>query len=617
MRQPLLFFLKCIVYFLLVFAVWRLSFLLINGVHKPEFNNAEIFQALLHGSRMDLAVISYLLILPLFIWILSQYVPAISFRGIAAGFLAFLIIPVVLINSGNLIIYNFWGSLLNYRALGYLAYPKEVLSSLTGIQLFALLLLLPMVLAAHVYIFIKWIKSFSFNERILRPLHRWISFVLFSGLLIIGMRGGLQMLPMNESLVYFSRNEFLNQAAINPVWHLAYDINAAGISRENPFVHMPEAEAEGIVSEMLSDTATVFPDVLTTRKPNIVLLVLESHTADVVGSFGGEKEVSPHLDQLAKEGLMFSRIYSSGSRTDQGIVSLLNGWPATPYHSIMKSPEKNQHLPSLVKILDDQGYRTSFYYGGESNFANMNSYLLNQGFHSIIKREDFAPGSSSGKWGIHDAAVLSRQLNDLDKTEQPFFSVVMTLSNHEPFDVPGAARFPGKGVEDRFRNAAAYADACVGAYMKEAADKSWYSNTLFIIVADHGHQLPLHRDEIFPNSRHIPFLWYGDVLRPEYRHKQSLRLGGHHDLPSTLLKQIKLPADSFRWSKNLLSPDTKNFMYYQVGQYLGWIEPGEWIAYSYGKNGFAVDSSRVHPPDTLLKRGQAFLQKIYGEYLQY
>lgn len=439
------------------------------------------------------------------------------------------------------------------------------------------------------------------------------------GLSIIMMRGGIQMLPINESLISFSNNNFINQSAANPAWHLFNDIYRAGIFEGNPFAVMPEEEARLRVQKLFACDPDSFPRVLTTKKPNIVILILESHTSDVVGALGGEKGLSPSIDRLMGEGVSFNSIYSSGTRTDQGIVSLLNGWPATPYYSIMRSTDKVMKLPSLPLMFRDSGYATSFFYGGESNFSNLNTYIINQKFRLITDINSYDQSVPRGRWGVHDQYVLTRQMEELNKTKEPFFSVLMTLSNHEPFDVPGATRFPGNSDPDRFRNSAAYTDACLGEYFQQVKDQPWYNNTLFIVVADHGHSLPNYRNVYFPDSHRIPFFFYGEVILPEFRGALVTKLGCHHDLPATLLPQLGINSKEFEWSKNLMNPTVMPFAYYQIDQLAGWIDSQYWYGYSYSRNNILARSYNAPAAhiDTMKMYGQAFVQKLFDAYKSY
>lgn len=519
----------------------------------------------------------------------------------------------------NVMLYKYWGSLLNFRALSYLKDFAQIFSSFTFFQGLSTIILLILFIVVAIYLFRRY--AFRFLQPVISQWHKKASgFILITVVAVVMMRGGLQKLPMNESLISFSDNDFNNQAAINPVWHLANDIYRAGIFDGNPFEIFPEDDAKKNVKELFACVPDSFPEILTTIKPNIVILILESFTADVVESMGGEKGISPTIDRLIGEGVSFNSIYASGTRTDQGIVSLLNGWPATPYYSIMRSTEKLVKLPSLPILFLEKGYSTSFYYGGESNFSNMNVYCLKQKFQKITDENGFPASIPRGGWGIQDEFVLSHQLNDLNLSKQPFFSVVMTLSNHEPFDVPGIARFPGTSDADQFRNSAAYTDAVIGQFLSQAKEQSWYKNTLFIIAADHGHSLPMHRNVYYPDSHRIPLIFFGDVIKFEFRGAIVKKLGGHHDLAGTLLPQLKMKAASqFMWSKNLLNPTVKPFAYYQIDHLVGWIDPDYWFGYSYNRNKFIARSYNVSQNhlDSMRTDGQSFVQVLYDNYKKY
>ena len=198
----------------------------------------------------------------------------------------------------------------------------------------------------------------------------------------------------------------------------------------------------------------------------------------------------------------------------------------------------------------------TFYYGGESNFSNLDAYCVTQKFDKIISKNNFDANLAKSRWGVADQYLFDFHLQEMSHTTEPFFSTIMTLSNHEPFDVPGPKRIDGSSEPDKFRNSAAYTDACLGDYFSKAKLQSWYKNTLFILVADHGHHLPMKRLILEPDSRRIPLLFFGDVLKPEFRGMKIHTAGGHHDIPSTLLYQLALNTSTYTWSKNLLNPKT-------------------------------------------------------------
>jgi len=323
-----------------------------------------------------------------------------------------------------------------------------------------------------------------------------------------------------------------------------------------------------------------------------------------------------------------------------GVVRMPNRIMLPQYwHTEAYTPEELKyenilwHLPLKTGDLKGAGYAVKHYrdwinhesyddywksISDEENFSNMNVYLLNQGFDVIFDEKSFPAGTAHGKWGIYDQYLFAQQEKDLRSTTQPFLSVMMTLSTHEPFDVPGQSRFKGNSEANLFRNAAAYTDSCLGAYLHSVKKEPWYPNTLFIIVADHGHRLPKYRSELQPETRHIPLLFYGEVIKPEFRGMRIATWGSHHDIAKTLLTQLKMPAEKYSWSKNLLSPGVRNFAYYQIESVVGWIEDRNYVVYLYPDEGLLIDSAGTKArSDELLLHGQAFVQKLYTEYLAY
>ena len=618
MKKTFAHYFKIAIFYAIFFLVWRAIFLLVNFPEDNSVSFKEALPAFWFGLRMDLSIAGYILLSSLFFNLIYFFFPKRIIALIDFIVQCFALIIVFLVVAGNVALYHFWNSMINFRAVSYLADPKEIFTSLSGMQSFGLIAGLILSIGATVFIFKKWFYI-SFDEAKDKFIPEIISWVISVGLVIIGIRGGVQMLPMNESLVYYSKNNFLNQSAINPAWHLTYDIYTAGISTENPFRRVDKGICVPLMQKLQEVSFEKFPLILSNHQPNIVIIILESYTADVVASLGGDKRTDPNLEKLISEGILFDSIFASGTRTDQGIVSVLNGWPATPYHSIMRSSEKSKRLPSLVKTLAFSNYSTSFYYGGESNFSNLDAYCVTQNFNRIISKNNFDEKLGSSRWGVADEFLFAKHLDDMKNEREPFFSTLMTLSNHEPFDVPGAKRIEGTSESDMFRNSAAYTDACLGDYLKAAKEQPWYKNTLFVIVADHGHRLPEKRLVLEPNSRHIPLVFFGDVIKPEFRGMRVHLAGGHHDIPSTILSQMAINTSAYTWSKNLLNPFSSNFSFYQFEETVGFIENKKWMVYSYNLNKIINHSHPLTESElaSLKLNGECYLQSLYGQYQRY
>ncbi|MFM2206385.1 MAG: hypothetical protein RL213_360 [Bacteroidota bacterium] len=618
LRPHLRYFARILLFYLALFSGWRVVFISVNVWLEKGKDLSSALPALYYGLRMDLSVSGYLISPIVILWALQQRMQKSGWNLLHRSLHVFFIGIATLIGMGNVLIYRFWGSMLNYRALTYLTDPKEVAMSLTPFQAIAVLIAFTVALWAAFRLFRRLVPAtIPVSGLSLRTV--LLISALLLGISLLAIRGGLQKNPMNESLVYFSPDIDCNSAAVNPIWHLAYDLSGATSDTRNPFAFMTTETADKALAGFRAHRLDDAPHILTNDRPNVIIILLESFTADIVGAMGGDSGVTPFLDSLISHGLLFDSIYSSGFRTDQGIVSVLNGWPATPYHSIMRSVEKCRKLPSLSKSLDSLSYSTSFYYGGESNFSNMNAYLLEQGFSKLVDQRDFDDNVPRGQWGVYDLEVLLRQSAELDVAHQPFLSVVMTLSNHEPFDVPGPPVFKGDSAPARFRNAARYTDESLRAYFKGASKKPWYRNTLFILAADHAHELPRGRYVLYPEGRHIPLLFYGPVLADTVSGTRCGKIGGHHDIAATLLLQLGLPAAPFKWSKNLLAPTSPSFAYLPYENYLTWVGPRGWFLRSLEADTVVAKSkgTEIRNGDAWDIQSHAFMQEHYSDYLKF
>jgi phosphoglycerol transferase MdoB-like AlkP superfamily enzyme len=312
-------------------------------------------------------------------------------------------------------------------------------------------------------------------------------------------------------------------------------------------------------------------------------------------------------------------MYGSGFRTEQGLVSIFSGFPAQPNNSIITTPSKAEQLPSLNSDLGKQGYQSSFYYGGEVEFANMKSYLMDSNFGKIIDKDNFDKNQLNSKWGAHDEFVFKKQLDALKNEKQPFLSVVLTLSTHEPFEVPMQTPFTGGEEPERFKKAAYYTDYCLFNYFNEAKKQSWYSNTIFILVADHGHHLPKNRNMNFPEGRRITAMIMGGALADSLRGKTVDKICNQNDIVATLLTQLNLPTENYKWSKDVFNDDTMEFAYYSNENCLGWVTPQQNIVYSYTSQTVEELQPKIEKKldKSILIQAKAYLQTLYQQYLDY
>ena len=242
---------------------------------------------------------------------------------------------------------------------------------------------------------------------------------------------------------------------------------------------------------------------------------------------------------------------------------------------------------------------------------------MSNGFDRIREIYDFGDDVIRGKLGVHDEFVLARQLSELNNEKQPFFSALFTLSSHSPYDQPMEEVLHWGKNERHFINAAYYTDKCLGEYFRKAKKESWYKNTLFILVADHGHNSYRNWDFNSPEYHRIPLLLYGDAIKPEFRGTQISRMVAHTDIPATILAQLGQDYSDFDWSRNLMNPYSPNFNYFTMDNGLGWIRPSGHFEYDYSTSTYYQNTIPAGEQDSIIREGKTYLQRVFQEYMDY
>jgi phosphoglycerol transferase MdoB-like AlkP superfamily enzyme len=621
MFRNLIVLLRYFTFWLLFFFLERAVFVLYNVDKISDAPISEIMQIFLYGLWMDASMAGYICALPLLVYVVLWLIPNARIPAKIIKVYSYLLIVLFSIATViNFNIYREWGTKLNFRAFEFaFGSPSEAIASTASSPLVLTLVILVVLITISVFLFRLLVRFEIVKQG--NVFLKLVIGVFVMGLNFLAIRGGWQLSPMNESMAYFSQRPILNYAAVNTEWGLIRDMMKAGSTSKNVFVFYTPQEAKTIVQDLYTRPDGQNTSIMQAGKPNIVLIIMESHTGNVVESLGGEKGVSPQMEKLISEGVFFDQVYSSGSRTDKGVVSVLSAFPAQGKRSIMKENSKQVKIPALSSTFAGQGYSTVFYYGGESRFFNMKSYLLSHNYQEIIDRNDFESNDLSSKWGAFDGAVYRKMLDQLGQKPSPFFSTFLTLTNHEPFDLPGKPRFPGNDVQNKFRSTAFYADSCLGAFIREAKTKSWYKNTLFIMVADHGHYLPFENLEISDPKRYrVPLIFFGEVIKPEFRGTRIHKVGNQTDIASTLLSQLDIDSGAYPWSRDLLHPQTRDFSFFNWDHGIGVINETQAISYEtvgksviYKRNG----SSSPQEDESLLKYGKASMQVVYQQLIDF
>lgn len=598
---------RLILFWLLFFIIQQITFFYINS-DTYHGDNSGILYSIITAQRMNLSAALYLISLPLLVLISSLWITGERFVNtfIKWTFIVTIIFCSILC-AVDIGLYKAWGTKFNAKALAYLAYPKDVLPMLfSGATVFLFL-----VLIAEVLLFL-WLRKKVcglYQKQSLNGIQKIPVTVVLISVFIIGARGGTQKIPLNRNQVFVNNQPVLNYSALNSFWNFADLLSHPIDPLKNPYPFFDEATAQHYFNELNHPVKDTTIQVLKTERPNIILIFLESWTADVVECLGGEKGVTPGFCALAKEGILFTDFYSTGYRTEQGLLAMLSAFPAQPQGSVIYSWGKFDRLPNIISDLNSTGYYTSFYYGGRLQFDNMEAYIHNAGIQRLVGEDNFQIKRKT-VWGAYDDEIFALHLNELQHAKQPFFSILGTLTTHEWWDadVPDYFHKFSDAIANNYCNTVHYSDSCLYAYLKAAQQQPWYDSTLFIIVADHGCRYPLMRNNFETARHHIPMLMIGGALKEEYKGTTNNRCASHTDIAATILAQLGIRSDKYPRSKNIFNPYSPAYAYYAFDNGFGLITKEKSVIFD---NNMKKEILNTHPDslsEQLVKSGKAFLQ---------
>ncbi|QHL86443.1 sulfatase-like hydrolase/transferase [Nibribacter ruber] len=597
----------------ILFQVARVIFLVYHSTKTASLSLGETFKVAAYGFRMDISFAAYLSALPFLFFLLEVAFRKTIWLKVIRVYTFILIPLLLLLTTMDLELYAAWGFRLDATPLQYLNTPAEMMASAGSAPVALLTLQYLFFVALAIWVFRKlsrtWQASPHHRQHLVAELGLSVFLVAF---LILPIRGGWQQIPLNQSDVYFSQNMFANHAGVNVPWNVMQSLLRKSYNTKNPYEYLEADKARALVQDLYHPKSDSIPSLLKVKKPNVLFIILESYTAKLIGPLGGPPDVTPNLNALAKEGILFSNIYASGDRSEKGMVALLSGYPVQTTTSIIKTPKKTERLPQLAKDLKKAGYYTSYYYGGELAFANIKSFLVNGGYDRLVDKSDFPAESYNSKWGAHDHILLDRVQKDLKEMPSPFLMTVFTLSSHEPYEVPMPTKFKGTDEETQFKNAFHYTDWALGQFFKEAKKQPWWQNTLVVLVADHGHLFPGRDANDAPSKFRIPLMMVGGALAVQ--DKVISTIGSQTDLVPTLLQQMGLPTAHYAWSKNLLDAKATPFAFYVFNDGFGMITPDGALTFdNVSKKPIQRDSSVT---DRQVDQGKAYMQTSFEDFLR-
>jgi len=516
---------------------------------------------------------------------------------------------------GALSEWTFWEEFdtrFNFIAVDYLVYTHEVIGNIVESYPVGALLAGVAALAA----LLTWLFRTPIQTAP-APSTRTGGRVLYAGLAFALPWSAWHLSDIEQ--MQFSGNAYANELAGNGLmtFFTAYQRNE--LDYERFYATLPAPQAARILGELGVEreplSRALNPDAdeneafnsarIPFKRPprNVVLISVESLSARYLGSFGNTEGLTPRLDALARQGLLFTQLYATGTRTVRGLEALSLGTPPIPGQAIVRRPN-NDHLATVGEILRRQGYATFFLYGGYGYFDNMNTYFAGNDYR-VVDRTDF-PKASIGfanVWGVADEFLFDNSLARLDQTYaagKPFLAQIMTTSNHRPFTYPdGRIDIPSPGKRE---GGVKYTDYAIGRFIDQARSKPWFNDTLFVIVADHCASAA-GKSKLPVPGYHIPLILYAPALLKPGRDD---RLASQIDIPPTLLDVMGLPGDDHFFGKSLFEEDgtrpENRRAFISNYQELGYLKAGKLVVlgpkqrvdtYAIDANGEATPSEPV------------------------
>lgn len=532
---------------LLLFALGKMVFLMYNADVSP-FGCADVWQVWWHGLTMDISTVGYVTALPLLLALVSVWWRNLPLRWVLWPYLTVVAVLLAVIIGGDTVLYEFWKFKLNAAIFGYMQNPEGATSSVSPLFIITRVggILLLAVLAGWLLLRRTPVHFPAVRRRLVHT----VLLVLCGGALFVGIRGGVQQGVMNVGVAYYSPSLFLNHAAVNPAFSLL-----SSLSKTKDFGGQfnwqdDKSLARSFEGLYPGETEDIQDTLLRVKRPNVLVVLMESFGSKFVHELGGLPDVAPGMSRLIPQSIFWTRFYSNSFRTDRGTVSAFSGWVSYPTVSLMRLPEKLNHLPSLARSLQREGYHTGYLYGGDITIMNKKGYLVATGYRQLTSAADFAKRETSeSKWGANDSVTARRTYEMIagGQMPEPWHMTFQTLSSHEPFEVPYHR------LSDKKLNAFAFTDHCVTTLIDSLRNTPQWDNLLVILIPDHGFLYDLTYES--PEFFHAPMLWLGGAIREPRRMEVLMN---QSDLAATLLSQMGISHQDFPWSRNVLS---RNYRY--------------------------------------------------------
>lgn len=560
---------------LLIFFVLRLLLWWRNADFGSDAPPGEIVQSFLVGLRFDLAVGAYLMI-PLFLALVL--LPSRGQRWARRLFLV--IFPgVLLLGMAEAEFYREFSVRFNNLVFEYLKHAG-IVSGMIWDGYPVLRYLAGWVILTSLFLVAErwwWQRCLSppadSSGGIRSRLAHGVAVVLVLTLLVFAARGGIASEPLRWGNAFFCETTFANHLALNGMftlgrsaWDTIYSKHSFWVSRQ------AEDEALATTNSLLrlsNDIPLMTADYPILRRPgaelsdhwrpkNVVIILMESFAGRYCGALGDNHGLTPEFDRIAKEGILFTRAFSNGTHTHQGVYATLTSFPNLPgYEFLMKIMEASQEFSGLPTLLHRHDYQSVFLYNGLFSWDNKEGFFRNHGIERFIGTNDYPnPVFRDPVWGVSDFDVYRRANQEFRNMagRKPFLGVILTLSNHAPFNLPDPLPFPrivtGDHLEGRF-NGMRYADWALGDFFREASKQEYFKDTLFVITGDHGFAVPPNITPMALSRFSVPLLFYAPGhLTPQKRDTVASQV----DIGPSIMALAGYSDPHQAWGRNLFSP---------------------------------------------------------------
>lgn len=472
----------------------------------------------------------------------------------------------------------------NFIAVDYLIYTNEVIGNIKESYPINIIISIIVIVSLALLFLVKnqlfaWVHI---CENIFTRSWKALSLLVMAAVLYF---------VIQEKWHHFSKNEYANELAGNGLYQFAVAFKNNDLDFYKFYKTIPDEKAFKIVRAQLSDSNSTFTsnDIFNIernvrskqeeKKCNVVLISIESLSADFMRHFGNNQNITPYLDSLADKSMFFTNLYASGTRTVRGLEALTLSLPPVPGQSIIKRPD-HAKMFTIGSVFKSKGYITQYIYGGYSYFDNMQAFFSSNGYE-VIDRSAIKPADIHYQniWGVADEDEFTLAINTLDKNyaqHKPFFTHIMTVSNHRPFTYPEGRIDIPSSTQSR-DGAVKYTDYCINKFLKEASVKPWFANTVFVIVADHcagsagSVQLPV-------TGYHIPLLIFSPSnIQPQIISKLTAQI----DIAPTLLGLLNFNYKSKFFGQDVFTENYNNQKaYISTYQGLGFLKNDQLIIQS-------------------------------------